>query len=51
MDGAADDDPVIVNVAEAESPVDPVATIVYTPAATLATANDALNVPLEIEQD
>jgi hypothetical protein len=41
---------VTVNVAEAESPEDPVTVIVYTPTATLATRNEAVNVPLEIVQ-
>jgi hypothetical protein len=41
---------VTVNVAEAESPVEPVATIVYTPTATLATIKEAVRVPPEIVQ-
>ncbi len=39
-----------VNIAEAESPVDPDAVIVYAPAATLATTKEALNVPPETLQ-
>jgi hypothetical protein len=39
-----------VNVAEAESPLEPVTVIVYTPDATLATMNEPLSVPPEIEQ-
>ena len=39
-----------VKVAKAESPVDPVAVIVYAPASTLATTNDPVSVPLETEQ-
>ncbi|MGA3298397.1 MAG: hypothetical protein ABSD41_13220 [Candidatus Bathyarchaeia archaeon] len=39
-----------VNEAEAESPTDPVAIIVYTPANTLATTNDPVNVPPDTEQ-
>ena len=39
-----------VKVVEAESPVDPVAVIVYAPVSTLATTNDPVNVPPETEQ-
>jgi hypothetical protein len=39
-----------VNAADAESPTDPVAIIVYTPFSTLATTNDPVNVPPEIVQ-
>lgn len=42
--------PVTVNVAVAESPVEPVAVIVYAPGATLATVNEAVSVPAEIKQ-
>jgi hypothetical protein len=41
---------VTVNVVEAESPVDPVTTIVYTPTATLATTKEAVRVPPETVQ-
>ncbi|HMK82077.1 MAG TPA: hypothetical protein VK503_00005 [Candidatus Bathyarchaeia archaeon] len=40
----------IVNVAEAESPVDPVAVMVKEPEPKLATTNDPVNVPPETEQ-
>jgi hypothetical protein len=40
----------MVTMAEAESPREPVAVIVYPPAGTLATTNDAVKVPPEIEQ-
>jgi hypothetical protein len=39
-----------VKVAKAESPVDPVAVTAYEPAVTLATTNDAVNVPPDTEQ-
>jgi len=39
-----------VKVAEAESPVDPITVTEYVPAATLATTNEAVNVPPETAQ-
>jgi hypothetical protein len=41
---------VTVRVAEAKSPVDPITVIVYTPATTLATTKEAVNVPPETVQ-
>jgi len=46
----ATEEAIIVKVAEAESPVEPVTVIVYDSAATLATVNEPLNVPPDIEQ-
>jgi hypothetical protein len=41
---------ITVRRVEAESPVDPIAAIAYCPSGTLATTNDAVSVPPEIEQ-